>query len=583
MASVTITTKPAPRLTLEDYEERFQDRHLLHGAVEKWAREKPAAVALIDSERDRPVSWAEFDRITRALAMVLLRRGFRKGDFFASLLPLTTEHVFLEYACFRIGTIFVPLDLRLSMEELMRSLTLVQPVGFAFVQAPCVPDVAALCAEFQTQFALKLVVHFASPEKCAAGATPVGELLGEAMLLAQAGQDDPQSESLRHVYEERAAQVSEDDGALVIFTTGSTGSPKPALLSHRNISCQAMCLSQLLLHGSKRELATLVNLPPSHVGCQTELLMSTIFDGGCAVLISIFDSLRSMRAIEDYKVTAIGQIPAMFQFEWRLKEFDSFDFSSLEFAAYGGQQVSPAFIAKMAQMAPNVGTGLGLTEAAGFCTYLRTASEHAGECASSLGFDTQVYPMTIRADMQANGSAGEELREGALGHVCFRGPQTFLGYINDAASTAAAISSDGYLYTGDMGYRDDKGLHLAGRAKLILKPSGYQVFPGDVENHFCQLEAVAMCAAVGVPHPVISEAIVAFVETQAGASLQRSQLERHARGLAAYMRPYHYVLLDPGQMPLNRVAKADYMALKERARLEVEALKEQGRWMTSAE
>jgi acyl-CoA synthetase (AMP-forming)/AMP-acid ligase II len=92
-----------------------------------------------------------------------------------------------------------------------------------------------------------------------------------------------------------------------------------------------------------------------------------------------------------------------------------------------------------------------------------------------------------------------------------------------------------------------------------------------------------MCAAVGVPHPLISEAIVAFVETQAGASLQRWQLERHARGLAVYMRPYHYVLLDPGQMPLNRVAKADYMVLKERARLEVEALKAQGRWTDQPE
>ena len=124
--------------------------------------------------------------------------------------------------------------------------------------------------------------------------------------------------------------------------------------------------------------------------------------------------------------------------------------------------------------------------------------------------------MTIRAAMQADGAAGEELRDGELGHVCFRGPQTFLGYVNDPAATAAAIARDGYLYTGDMGFRDEKGLHLAGRAKLILKPSGYQVFPGDVENHFCALEGVAMCAAVGVPHPIISEAIVAFVETQAG-------------------------------------------------------------------
>ena len=132
-----------------------------------------------------------------------------------------------------------------------------------------------------------------------------------------------------------------------------------------------------------------------------------------------------------------------------------------------------------------------------------------------------------------------------------------------------------------MGYRDAAGLHMAGRAKLIIKPSGYQVFPGDVENHFCTLEGVALCAAVGVPHPITSEAIVAFIEMQAGRTIQLPQLQRHARGLAAYMRPYHYVLLDPGQMPLNRVAKADYMVLRERAEQEVETLKAQGRWMSS--
>jgi fatty-acyl-CoA synthase len=577
---VTMTTKPVPRLTLDDFEQRFKDRHLLHGAVEKWAREKHASVALIDSDRNRPVSWAEFDSLTRALAMLLLKRGFGKGDFFASLLPLTSEHIFLEYACFRIGVIFVPLDLRLSSAELMRNLNMVKPAGFAFVRAPGLPDVTECCAELQARFQLKLVVQFASPGECADGAVAVAELLSEATRLLR---EPEESQVFRKAYEEVSARISPDEGALVIFTTGSTGSPKPALLSHRNISCQAMCLSEALLHGSERELVTLVNLPPSHVGCQTELLMSTIFDGGCAVLVSIFDPLRSVRAIADYKVTAIGQIPAMFQFEWRLKEYDSFDFSSLEFAAYGGQQVSPAFVAKMAQMAPNVGTGLGLTEAAGFCTYIRTPSERASECAASLGVDMPVYPMSIRAEMQANGAAGDPLPDGELGHVCFLGPQTFLGYINDPAATAATISSDGYLYTGDMGYRDKTGLHMAGRTKLIIKPSGYQVFPGDVENHFCALEGVAQCAAVGVPHPIISEAIVAFVETQPGSGIQVSQLERHARGLAAYMRPHHYVLLGPGQMPLNRVAKADYMVLRERSVEEVEALKEQGRWTASPE
>jgi fatty-acyl-CoA synthase len=581
-ASVTKPTHPTPRLTLQDFEQRFQDRHLLHGAVEKWAREKPASVALIDADRDRKVTWAEFDAMTRALAMVLMRRGFGKGDLFASLLPLTSEHIFLEYACFRIGVIFVPLDLRLTHAELMRSLTLVQPAGIAFVKTPGLPDAGQFCAEVQERFVLKLAVQFAAPEECATGAVGVAALLGEAARLLQTpGAED--SQTLQKSYADAAKQVSPEDGALVIFTTGSTGSPKPALLSHRNISCQAMGLSQALLSGSERELVTLVNLPPSHVGCQTELLMGTIFDGGRAVLVSIFDPLRSVRAIADYGVTALGQIPAMFEFEWRLKEFDSFDFSSLEFAAYGGQQVSPLFLEKMAKMAPNVGTGLGLTEAAGFCTYLRKPGEHAADCASSLGFDMPVYPMTIRAAMQADGAAGEELPDGTLGHVCFRGPQTFLGYVNDPAATAEAISSDGYLYTGDMGYRDAAGLHMAGRAKLIMKPAGYQVFPGDIENHFCGLPGVAQCAAVGVPHPVISEAIVAFVETRPGSGVERSQLERHARGLASYMRPHHYVLLELGQMPLNRMAKADYLVLRERALRETEALRDRGRWMPSPE
>jgi acyl-CoA synthetase (AMP-forming)/AMP-acid ligase II len=147
-----------------------------------------------------------------------------------------------------------------------------------------------------------------------------------------------------------------------------------------------------------------------------------------------------------------------------------------------------------------------------------------------------------------------------------------LGYVNDPEATAATLSRDGYLYTGDIGRLDPSGsLQLAGRARHIIKPSGYQVFPGDVENHLCSLAGVAGCAVVGVPHPLTSEAIVAFIEPQPGRELSLAELHRHARGLAAYMRPYRYVLLEPGQMPLNRVAKADYVVLRERA------LKEMGR------
>jgi len=566
-----------PSLTLNDFEERFGDRHLLHGIVEKWAREKPSAIALIDADRKREVSWAVFDRMATGLAIRLLECGFRKGECFASLLPLMSEHVFLEYACFKIGVVFVPLDLRLLAAEVSRNLALVNAKGFAFTRVPGGMDAVALAKEIRSQTKLRMLLQFSPAEECVEGATPATSLLQDAMRLCDPVSSDAHGKDLAASYDAVRQSVSENDGALVIFTTGSTGSPKPALLSHRNITCQAMCISQALLR-SDTGLVTLVNLPASHVGCQTELLAGTLFEGGTAVLLPVFDPLRSLQTVEEYKVTVVGQIPAMFQFEWRLKNYDSFDLSSLEFIAYGGQQVSAPFVEKMATMAPSVGTGLGLTETAGFCTYLRRKRARAGECASSLGGAMPVYPMTIRHPMRPDGSAGDELPDGERGCVCFSGPQTFLGYINDPAATAATLSKDGYLYTGDVGFRDAGSLHLVGRAKWIIKPSGYQVFPGDVENHFCALGEVASCAAVGVEHAIISEAIVAFVEKRPGAELTRQMLEKHARGMASYMRPRHYVLLDAGRMPLNRVSKADYLVLQDLARREVETLRSTGRW-----
>jgi len=545
------------QLTLKAFEERFRDWHLLHGVVEKWAREKPASVALIDSDRGKRTTWLEFERSATAMALQLLRLGFRKGDTFATVLPLTSEHLFLEYACFKLGVVFVPLDLRLPATEILRSLSLVGASGFAFVKVPGILNLQEFCLELAGRRpAPRVLLQFASAGECVQGAIPIGAFMQQTTAAAR-------DEAL--MTEFRRIAVDENEGALVIFTTGSTGSPKPALLSHRNISCQAMCISQALLCGGS-ELVTLVNLPPSHVGCQTELLMGTLFEGGSAVLVPVFDPAKSLQAIQEHRVTAIGQIPAMFQFEWRLKNYESYDFSSLDFAAYGGQQVSAAFVEKMATMAPHVGTGLGLTETAGFCTYIRRDGTHARDCVSTLGHAMPVYPMTIRAAMRADGIAGGEQAQGQLGHVCFRGPQTFLGYLNDRAATASTISSDGYLYTGDMGSMHADGLHMAGRTKLVIKSGGYQVFPGDIENHFCVLEEVASCAVVGVEHPILSEAIVAFVERKPGVELTVQSLEKHARGLASYMRPRSYVIVEAGEIPLNRVAKADYMVLRERAK-----------------
>jgi len=567
-----------PQLTIEHYDRDFADRHLLHGVVAKWARERPDEPAIINADTGESVTWAAFQARSTALALALLDMGLGKGDFLATSLPLLTEHVILEYACFQVGVVAVPLDLRLKGPEVIRCLGLVRPKAYAFLGRTPLADFRDLGRAVRAACPfIRHMVQFSPPEECIEGAVAAEAVAAKARGLAVAAAADPASEPAARLREAVAA-VGEDDGCMVIFTTGSTGYPKPALLSHRSITCQNMCLGYAFDMGDDGSARMLVNLPPSHVGCQTEQLMTTLFLGGTAVILHVFDAAKSLKAIQDHRVNSFGQIPALFSMQWRLPEYGSYDLGSLKFALYAGQQVPRAFLDRLSTMAPGFGTGFGLTETAGFCTY-SPLDGTVDDILVGVGFDMPVYPVTIRAPMTADGAAGDETPRGEVGHICFRGPQTFLGYVGDDQATRATVSTEGWLYTGDLGSVDDRGLHLAARAKLVIKPKGYQVFPAQVEDHFCEMrDKVAACGVVGVEHEVFSEAIVAFVEKRPGADLSEAELVAHAAGLVSYMRPLHHVVLEPGTFPLNRVAKTDYVTLKERACAEVARLRAAGGW-----
>jgi fatty-acyl-CoA synthase len=200
-----------------------------------------------------------------------------------------------------------------------------------------------------------------------------------------------------------------------------------------------------------------------------------------------------------------------------------------------------------------------------------------------VGYDMPVTPLTIRQPMNPDGTAGEVLPAGQTGEICFSGPQVFIAYVNNVDAYSKTVSKDGVCYTGDLGYYDDKGLHFSGRSKLVLKPKGYQVHPAQIENHFLGLsEKVASAGAVGTDHEVFTEGVVLFVEKKQGVELTVNELEEHAKGIAAYMRPSHYIILEPGAFPLNRVAKTDYVLLKDKAKKEVDELRAHGGWDKTA-
>ena len=182
--------------------------------------------------------------------------------------------------------------------------------------------------------------------------------------------------------------------------------------------------------------------------------------------------------------------------------------------------------------------------------------------------------------MKEDGSAGDELSSGEIGEICFSGPQVFLGYLHDEKSTIKTISIDGILYTGDLGFYDESGLHLSGRRKFLIKPKGYNVFPTEVEEFLQEnlKDRVSNVAVVGALHDIFTEGIIAFVEPKKGASISSTDVLNVAKGMASYKRPNHVEIIEPESMPLNRVNKTDYMNLKDRTSAIIKKLRNDGKW-----
>ncbi|HSV95646.1 MAG TPA: class I adenylate-forming enzyme family protein [Spirochaetota bacterium] len=540
--------------------------------VALYAKERPKDTAIIEHNTGEVVSWKQFNTSVSAFSAKLLSIGIKKGDIIATSLPLLKEHMYLIHACYRIGAIVAPLDLRLKAKEVQYCMNKMKPKAYFFLGMTPVADFRPLVKEVMQ--GSPFVKHWVQFQK-------ESDLIMEGAVGITDFVRDIKKVFIKSIFTgavKRARKlVGKRDACLIIFTTGSTGSPKPALLCHESILIQNIGLAVGFELGITDRM--LINLPPSHVGCTTEQLGTTVYGGGVSVILHIFDPKLSLEAIQKHKVTVLGQIPALFNMEWRLPEYKTYDLSTLRFALYGGQAVSREFLVRMKEMAPRIGTGLGLTETAGFCTYTNVDAG-VDELVRGIGFDSVLCPISIRDGMKADGTAGAEKPKGEVGEICFAGPQIFLGYLDDPVNTAKTISKDGICYTGDMGFYDEEGLHFSGRAKLVIKPKGHQVYPDDVEAHIAgKLKGrVSMVAVVGVEHEVFSEGIMAFVECLPDQSVTPEEVVKTCEDISSYSRPSHVVVFKAGELPLNRVAKTDYMMLKDTARDIVKDLRGKGRW-----
>jgi fatty-acyl-CoA synthase len=487
--------------------------------IGRWLRDRAALTphrTAIEFEGET-VSYAELDRRSESVAAELLASGARRGDRIASLTANSPEHVVLFFACAKAGLILMPLNWRLAAPELAYQLDDAEP-AFLFVER-----------------------DQAEAAKAALAAAAVAE----PVLRDLTALDAPAADAQR-------SEVADDDGLLLVYTSGTTGKPKGALLTHAN--CFWTNLSFDLSTGLAGDDVVLQVLPQFHCGGWNVQPLLAWWKGATVVLERSFDAARVLRLIEERRVTTMMGVPAIYLFLAQEPGFSDADLSSLRRAVVGGAPMPESLLETWAGRGTAILQGYGLTEAAPNVLCLP-----AEDAVRKLGYAGKPYP---HVEVALRAESGELLAGAGSGELVVRGPNVFAGYWrNDEATRAALV--DGWLRTGDVAERDAEGYYrIRGRLKELYISGGENVYPAEIEAVLHEHPGVADAAVAGVPDERWGEAGIAFVVAAEGVALEADDLRAFcAERLARYKLPREFHLV--AELPRSgagKVLKAGLLA-----------------------
>ncbi len=332
--------------------------------------------------------------------------------------------------------------------------------------------------------------------------------------------------------EETAPIVDRDDDdlAVLVFTSGTAGSPKAAMLSHGNLRTNLAQMLSVPGHAQTKEDVVFGVLPLFHIFGLNVVLGATLAVGSSLLLIERFDPTSAIEAIEKHQCTVITGPPTMWQAWAGFPGLDGDSFASVRLAVSGAARLSDETARAVEQrFGLHLEEGYGLTEA----SPVVASSVSSGAPVGSVGIPVPGLEVRLVDE------SGEDALIGDSGEIWVRGPNVFQGYWGDPVATAAVLDADGWLHTGDVATVDDEGyLFLVDRVKDLIIVSGFNVYPAEVEDVLIQHPAIDACAVVGVPHPYSGEAVKAYVVTVKGTSVEEDELVRFCSArLARYKCP----------------------------------------------
>jgi long-chain acyl-CoA synthetase len=532
----------------------------IHGVRTKtWKNAPPSLRAVLEISRvhadkaflvyeDERLSFGEhFQHCARLARRMVDDWGLRKGDRVAIAMRNFPEWSVAFWAATAVGAVVVPLNAWWTGEELEYALS---DSGSRFVF--CDADRAARIAPYIESLGLERVV-------VARGESTVSGVIPFADLVADSGGEVAVPD----------IELDSEDAATIFYTSGTTGKPKGALGTHRNICGNLVSLAFAQARGALRsgapfpppadqpQNAQLISVPFFHAtGCHSILAANTAF-GGKLVMMYRWNPERALELIERERITSFGGVPAMV---WQVLESPSFakrDLSSVRSIAYGGAPAAPELVRRIKEAFPNVapGNGYGLTETSSVSTF-------------NFGADYERKPNSVGVpvpvcEVRVVGPDGKDVREGEVGEIWIKGPNVVSGYWKKPEATAETFT-EGWLHSGDLGRVDDEGfVYIVDRAKDMVIRGGENVYCVEVESVLYDHPDVVDAAVFGLPHKVLGEEVAAMVQVREGSNVNEDDLRAHvAKHLATFKVPVR-IALRREPLPRNPNGKLLKRELKE--------------------
>ncbi|MDQ7052694.1 MAG: AMP-binding protein [candidate division KSB1 bacterium] len=444
----------------------------------------PNKLALVDATQSPPrrLTYAELNERANRLANALQARGIRKGDR-VGMLAYDGLHVYdLFFACGKLGAIFVPFNWRLHARELERLIGKTEPALLFYETEPPMQDVAEELRD-----------------KTSSDWVPLSADDGDSLRRWL----DSATEAPVSCY-----TVTELDTACLLFTGGTTGEPKAAQISHRQIVWNAF---NTHLADVQTTDVFLNIFPMFHTGGLFAFTLPLLILGGTIVQLRRFEPDWVLELIEQERVTLLAGVPTMFQALTESPRWPEADLGSLRYCLSGGAPMPVPLIRKYAKEKGVVfRQGFGMTEFGP--SVFSLSAEDAERKAGSIGMPNFFVDARV-----VDVDTGRPLPPGEIGELVLRGPTATTGYYNDPEATARLFDVEGFLHTGDLAYVDDEGyFFIVDRLKDMFISGGENVYPAEIEAVLYQHPAVARCAVVSVPDERWGQVGVAFVVRRTG-------------------------------------------------------------------